>query len=185
MQFFQRARVCGGDAGGIPAAAVFSGLVPEELTALAHLGRRESFLPGETVFSGYLRATSFFVIADGGVEVLRRAPDGSGTILARLGRGASFGEVALLDGRPRPAQGIAKGSTTCWMLDAVGLARLRVEQPLAATRLVANLSRGMALRLIRASNQAIRAVDGQRALLSACGEDASGPTLLDRLFGRS
>ncbi len=185
MRFFQKARVHGGDARDIPAAAVFSGLVPEELTALARLGRRESFLPGETVFSGYLRATSFFVIADGGVEVLRRAPDGSGTILARLGRGASFGEVALLDGLPRQAQGIAKGSTTCWMLDAVGLARLRAEQPLAATRLVANLSRGMALRMIRASNQAIRAVDGERALLSARGDDASEPTLLDRLFGRA
>jgi CRP-like cAMP-binding protein len=168
----------------IRGATVFSGLTPDDFTALAQVGRRESYLPGETVFSGNLRAQSFFVIADGGVEVLRREPDGSQTILARMGRGAAFGEAALLDGHPRRALGIAKGSTTCWVLDARGLARLRAEQPVVATRLVANLARGMAVRLVRASTRATQVVDQRRAANSSLGAGEARRSLMDRLFGR-
>ncbi len=168
----------------IRGARVFSGLTPDDFDALAQAGRRESYRPGETVFSGNLRAQSFFVIADGGVEVYRREIDGSQTVLARLGRGAAFGEAALLDGRPRKALGIAKGTTTCWVLDAGGLARLRAEQPVAATHLLANLARGMAYRLNRASTQATRVVDGRRTDSFSHGSSGVRRSLLDRLFGR-
>ncbi len=63
--------------------------------------------------------TGFFVIVTGGARVVR-----GGTIIARLGPGDFFGELSVLDGKPRTAQVIADGPTTClalatWDFEAV------------------------------------------------------------------
>ena len=48
-------------------------------------------------------ATSFFVIESGEVEVLRQRDDGGEAVLALLGPGDFFGEMALVEDRPRNA----------------------------------------------------------------------------------
>jgi CRP/FNR family cyclic AMP-dependent transcriptional regulator len=63
---------------------------------------------------------------DGGVRVVR-----DGEPIATLGPGDFFGELSVLDGRPRVAQVVADGPTSClalasWDFEAVLLAEPRV-----------------------------------------------------------
>ena len=56
-------------------------------------------------------AANFFVIESGEVEVLRQAEDGSEEVLALLGPGDFFGEMALIEERPRNASVRARAPT--------------------------------------------------------------------------
>lgn len=164
--------------------ALMAGLSAQDQQALAAVGRRVSFLPGEAVFSGTLRADTLFVLGSGAIDVSRRDADGTDHFVLTLEPGAVFGEAGLLDGYPRQAHGNARGTVVCWCLDGEGLTRLSVDHPGTATRLLANLARGMARRLERAAAKvnALADPDGQGP--SARAIAGVRRTLWDRLRGR-
>ncbi len=56
--------------------------------------------------------TSMFLIVDGAVEVQTRDTAGRPLVLAQLGPGEFFGEVAMLTGRPRTASVVARDRVT-------------------------------------------------------------------------
>ena len=65
---------------------------------------RAHYQPGEFVFHQGDPATNFYVIDRGEVEVVRTNPDtGADEVLALLGAGSFFGELALFSNRPRNA----------------------------------------------------------------------------------
>ena len=82
--------------------------------------------------------TGFFLIASGGARVVR-----DGTTIATLGPGDFFGELSVLDGRPRVAQVIADGETTCLALATWDIEAVVNEQPSVGLA----LARGLAERL--------------------------------------
>ena len=82
--------------------------------------------------------TGFFMIAGGRARVVR-----DGQTIATLGPGDFFGELSVLDGRPRVAQVIADGETTCLALATWDLEAVINEQPSVALALL----RGLAERL--------------------------------------
>jgi len=62
------------------------------------------FQPGDYIFKEGDPSTSFYIIESGEVEVLRTSPEsGKDTLLAVLGQGDFFGEMALLENRNRSA----------------------------------------------------------------------------------
>lgn len=72
---------------------------------------RRSLKDGETVFrEGELGSTAFIVQA-GEVEI-SRADDGKDLVLAVIGKGGIFGEMALIDDKPRMATAKIKGGAT-------------------------------------------------------------------------
>ena len=82
--------------------------------------------------------TGFFLIASGGARVVR-----DGQTIATLGPGDFFGELSVLDGRPRVAQVVAEGDTTCIALATWDLEAVINEQPSVGLALL----RGLAERL--------------------------------------
>lgn len=65
---------------------------------------RAYYQPGDYIFMQGDPGTNFYVIETGEVEVLRSGEEGkSPTVLAVLGPGDFFGEMALIDDRPRNA----------------------------------------------------------------------------------
>ena len=75
--------------GALPAATI------EQLGAgLEHA----EFTPRQAVFEQGERGEGFYVIESGGAEVVR-----DGRVVATLGRGDCFGEIALLRNQPRTA----------------------------------------------------------------------------------
>ncbi len=82
--------------------------------------------------------TGFFLVASGGARVVR-----DGQTIATLGPGDFFGELSVLDGRPRVAQVVAEGETICLALASWDLEAVIDEQPSVALALL----RGLAERL--------------------------------------
>ena len=65
-----------------------------------------SFKAGETVFSEGQPGDLMYAVVEGSVQIVLR-----GKVLETIGEGGIFGELALLDDRPRSASAIA--STDC------------------------------------------------------------------------
>jgi MFS family permease len=85
----------------VPMLAVLPAATIEQLGAgLDHA----EFAPGEMVFAQGDAGNRFYVVESGRADVVR-----DGRVVNTLGRGAGFGEIALLDDRPRTATILASG----------------------------------------------------------------------------
>ena len=107
-------------------ARLFDGVDAEGMDRIAAVAVEVEFPAGHVINRLGEIGTGFFVIVSGAVRVVRE-----GAEVARLGPGDFFGELSVLDGRPRIAQVIADGPTTClaiatWDFEAVLMAEPRV-----------------------------------------------------------
>ena len=69
--------------------------------------QRRVFAEGEIIFKEGDDATNAFLIQDGDVEIFRTV-DGNKTVLFSMGKGGLFGEMGLIDNKPRAAGAQAK-----------------------------------------------------------------------------
>ncbi len=79
--------------------------------------------------------TGFFIVVSGAVRVVR-----DGETIARLGPGEFFGELSVLDGRPRIAQVVSSGPTTCLALASWDFEAVVQEQPSLAMAILRELA---------------------------------------------
>ena len=92
----------------MPHIPLFSDLGPRPFVALAERSVLRDVKEGDAVLREGDRGTSFFVVATGRFRVEKRDARGTMVVLAHLGEGAFFGEMALLSGAPRAAAVIAE-----------------------------------------------------------------------------
>ena len=120
---------------------LFAELAEADLEALAALARERRYPKGSViVFSGEL-GDALYVIARGRVKVVLLDEDGREVILALLGAGSFFGELALLDEEPRSAHVIAVEHSMMLVLRRADFrARLR-QAPELSLALLRELSR--------------------------------------------
>jgi putative iron-dependent peroxidase len=116
---------------GVP---LLSGLDATELEHLAGLTREESVPDGREIVRQGEPGTDFFLVIDGTVVVER-----VGQTVTRLGPGEFFGEVALLDGRPRTATATAEGPVRLLVLNHADFDELLDGHPSIARRIVRTL----------------------------------------------
>lgn len=79
--------------------------------------------------------TGFYVIVAGSARVVR-----DGATVAHLGPGDFFGELSVLDGRPRVAQVVSDEPTTCLALASWDFEAVVVEQPTVALAILRTLA---------------------------------------------
>jgi len=72
---------------------------------------RKMFPAGQQIFKSGDPAHQAYLIQIGEVEISRDSPSGK-QVLAKLGQNAIFGEMALIDGKPRSASATALVDTT-------------------------------------------------------------------------
>ncbi len=82
---------------------MLSALKQDDLTALDQRPKRHTFAPGEVIIRTGELGKSFFIIEDGGVDVVVRNGEDQEVIVNQLTRGQYFGEMALLGDRRRTA----------------------------------------------------------------------------------
>lgn len=79
--------------------------------------------------------TGFFIIVSGAVRVVR-----DGETIATLGPGEFFGELSVLDGRPRVAQIVSSEATICLALASWDFEAVVGEQPSVAMAILRELA---------------------------------------------
>lgn len=98
---------------------IFAGLSDRHLALLADISNIIEYAPQSKIVSEGATDSTFFVILEGKVSV-RKGPQ----ILAELGVGEFFGEMALLTGEPRKADIISLENTRFLELDRQGFKRI-------------------------------------------------------------
>ncbi len=90
---------------------LFANLEKKHVEAISDAGKRLSYDPGRKIVKKGEKGIGFYLILEGQVEV--RSGE---KVLAKLGKGNFFGEMALLDNQPRSADVVAVAPTTCFGL---------------------------------------------------------------------
>jgi len=121
--------------GGTP---LLAGVDPEGIAMIAERMVEVDFPKDHVIARQGEVGTGFFLVASGSVRVVR-----DGRTIAHIGPGDFFGELSVLDGRPRVAQVISDEPTTCLGLATWDLEAVIKEQPAVALAIL----RGLAGRL--------------------------------------
>ena len=106
----------------LPALPLFAALSPKELGRLLSAVRVEEISGGQAVVRQDDQGHEAFVVARGVLKVVRSTGSDE-TLLAHLGPGAMFGEMALLSAAPRSASVIALEPTQLLVLGRAELER--------------------------------------------------------------
>jgi CRP/FNR family transcriptional regulator, cyclic AMP receptor protein len=114
---------------------LFADVEPQHLEQIARVCVEVDFEPGAQIVREGDVGTGFFVIVSGRVSIHR-----NGVVLARLGRGEFFGELAVLDRRPRVAQVVADEPTRCVALPSWELERILLSEPALTLALLRHLA---------------------------------------------
>ena len=101
---------------------------------------------GERVLAQGEDGTSMYLILEGAVEVLGER-GGHRRVLSTLGAGQLFGEAGFLMHTPRSADVVAIADSHLVVLDVDSFAKLSVQRPTVALKVMRNLCRALCLRL--------------------------------------
>jgi len=108
---------------------LFKSLNQQQLQNLADLTITRTFSRGSVIIVAEDEGDAFFIIRKGRVKVNILHGDGREVILSILGKGEVFGELALLDGRPRSANVITLEETELITLRRSEFLQLMNNQP--------------------------------------------------------
>jgi CRP/FNR family cyclic AMP-dependent transcriptional regulator len=121
-------------------SALFGGIPPRRLESLLPSLRRREFERGVCLFQEGDPASQLYIILSGQVQISRTHPTGDELVLAVLGPGELFGELAVLkDGALRSADASALQVTRCLTLDRSALNSFLDGQPELRRHLVSAL----------------------------------------------
>jgi type IV pilus assembly protein PilB len=130
---------------------LFTGLSPAERAEFEQRMRQSDFLPQSIIVREGGPGDAAYLILSGLVAVRRKDPNsGMEFLLAELGPGQMFGEMALLTKKPRTASVVALEATSCAVLTRDDFARIMREHPDVAL----GLAGSFAERLERANQRA-------------------------------
>ena len=130
---------------------IFTGLGPEELSALLKLTDAISCPPGSRIVQTGEVGHCLYVVLEGRAKVTIDA-DGREIELSLLEPGDFFGEVSLVDDGPRSANVIALETCVLLRITRMTIGVLSGLQPAAAIQILGAIGRALVGRL-RASNQ--------------------------------
>jgi CRP/FNR family cyclic AMP-dependent transcriptional regulator len=90
---------------------LFCNLAANERAGLIAQARARTFAPEEAIFLMGSSGDSMMVVLTGRIHISMPSADGKEIVLATLGPGEMFGEIAMLDGKERTAD--ARAATEC------------------------------------------------------------------------
>jgi CRP-like cAMP-binding protein len=117
---------------------LFAGISPESMERLVAVSGEQEFAPGQFIVRQGQIGTGVYVILSGSVRVLRGSDE-----LARLGPGDFFGELSVIDQKPRYASVEAVEPTEVLALASWDLLALLENDP----HLGLNMIKGLVARI--------------------------------------
>lgn len=132
---------------------LFADLRWAELKTIAGFMQGYRAEAGSTIFEEGESGTYLCLLLEGQVDVVKENHDGERRVVASLGPGKTFGEMAVIDGERRSATALAAQASQLAILTRGNFDRLLADFPALASHLV--------LRLARVMSQRLRVVSGQ------------------------
>ena len=120
---------------------LFRELERSAVRGFAELTREQRFAKGALIVSEGDAGDALYVVRSGEVKVVVGGEDGREVILHVLGVGDHFGELALIDGRPRSAHVISTQASSLLVLRRTDFRRQVEQTPQVAWGLMMELSR--------------------------------------------
>ncbi|MCF7876130.1 cyclic nucleotide-binding domain-containing protein [Candidatus Bipolaricaulota bacterium] len=115
---------------------LFANFSKKQLKSVIKTAKEKEFEDGDTIVrEGDMSNVGFYLILEGQVEVKR-----GGKSLTKLGSGQFFGEMAVLDEKPRSADVVAVTETTCLLLTNWDFKALIKTYPDMATNIISELA---------------------------------------------
>lgn len=108
---------------------------------------------GEHLFVEGEQGTFMGFVVSGVLEVQKRSNDNENIVLARLTKGSSIGEMAIIDKSPRSATVIAKQATTMVTLTDKGFELLAEKSPTLGIKVIQKIARLLSLNMRRTSSK--------------------------------
>ena len=119
---------------------LFESLSKQELEALAQMTITRTYAKDNVIILAEEEGDALFIIKTGEVKVSIVSEDGREVILSMLGEGAVFGELSLLDDKPRSANVVATDETVLIVLRRQDFLQLVHKAPQIAIALLAELA---------------------------------------------
>lgn len=115
---------------------LFSKLSPKQIDRLAACIVGKLVLRGTSICAKGDPGSSLFVICQGSVKISVPSADGHDAVLNLIGKGDVFGEIALLDGRPRTADVVAITDCELFVIERRDFLPLVKEEPEIALKMI-------------------------------------------------
>ncbi len=131
-----------------PASSLPSPALAAEITKLASSGETRRYATGTIIFQAGAAGDGFYVVQSGHVQLTAPVGDNPPRVLATVGPGDFFGEMAVIDDAPRSANAVAGDDAVVVFLGRETLHQLIESRPKIALELLREFSRR-----IRALNQ--------------------------------
>jgi len=162
--------------------ALFSRFTAEDLQVVVDCMQRRRYAKGEVVFLQGDSGNTLYVVETGRIKIGLTSPDGKEMILALLGPSDFFGELAVLDGKPRSANAVAAEPSQLLLLHRPDFRRDLEARPRMAVELLSVLSERLRRDTEIVQDAAFLDVPGRLARvllqLASEGEPGDGGTVI-------
>jgi CRP-like cAMP-binding protein len=119
---------------------IFTGLDAATAALVSRHVHRKTLRAGQVIFEQQSSGDDLYVVESGEVQVTRLLENGMEDVIAILGVGEIFGEMAVLEQRPRSARVVAQSDVTLLSISRQTFDYLVEESPAVAVHLLQRIS---------------------------------------------
>lgn len=123
---------------------IFKGLEPEEVGEILSRGHKLTYPRGQTVFHEGMMGSNLFIVLNGEIGLYNK-----NKLIARCGAGDAFGEMSILNRKPRNATALAETDVSLFTLDEDQLSAILEKR--VASKLLLNVIHVLSERLEEAN----------------------------------
>jgi signal transduction histidine kinase len=124
----------------LEASKLFCQLSPPELRALRRVAREREFAAGQEIFKEGDNGDGVYVVRDGIVEIAGRVDGSARLLFSQVGPGDLFGEMAVIEDKPRSAGAAAKEDVSAYFIPRAEMLALLDRSPVLALALLREVS---------------------------------------------
>lgn len=124
----------------LEASSLFGQLKPAEQELLRGLAEERAFAAGQEIFREGDAGDAVYVVKEGLVEISVAVGGDHRLVFSRIEPGDIFGEMAVLEDKPRSACAVACQDTTVYLLPRAGILKLVQGSPALALALLREIS---------------------------------------------
>jgi signal transduction histidine kinase len=124
----------------LEASKLFARLSPEDLAALRGMAEERSFPAGAEIFQEADPGDGVYVVKDGLVEISVPVGEGVRHVFSRVEAGDIFGEMAVIEDKPRSASAVARQDTLAYFIPRAAMLGLVERSPALALALLREIS---------------------------------------------